>query len=114
MLGAVAYDPKVVTIWQGFADWFAGHGFAVRLRPLLELRGAGRGPPGRRTSTSPGTRRWPGCGPAGSPRPPAATAHAVAMRDTDQDLTSVVLVRADSDIGDVAAHRRPHGGHRRP
>ena len=24
------------------------------------------------------------------------------MRDTDQDLTSVVLVRADSDIADVA------------
>ena len=29
-------------------------------------------------------------------------ARAVAMRDTDQDLTSVVLVRADSDITDVA------------
>ena len=27
-LGAVAYDPKVVTIWEGFKDWFAGHGFA--------------------------------------------------------------------------------------
>jgi ABC-type phosphate/phosphonate transport system substrate-binding protein len=29
-------------------------------------------------------------------------ARAVAMRDTDQDLTSVVLVRGDSDITDVA------------
>ena len=28
MLGAVAYDPKVVTIWEGFADWFAAHDFA--------------------------------------------------------------------------------------
>ena len=27
-LGAVAYDPKVVTIWEGFKDWFAAHGFA--------------------------------------------------------------------------------------
>ncbi len=28
VLGAVAYDPKVVTIWEGFADWFAAHDFA--------------------------------------------------------------------------------------
>jgi len=27
VLGAVAYDPKVVTIWEGFADWFARQGF---------------------------------------------------------------------------------------
>ena len=27
-LGAVAYDPKVVTIWEGFTDWFATHDFA--------------------------------------------------------------------------------------
>ena len=26
-LGAVAYDPKVVTIWEGFAAWFAEHDF---------------------------------------------------------------------------------------
>ena len=25
MLGAVAYDPKVVTIWEGFRAWFAQH-----------------------------------------------------------------------------------------
>ena len=23
LLGAVAYDPKVVTIWNGFRSWFA-------------------------------------------------------------------------------------------
>ena len=27
-LGAVAYDPKVVTIWEGFKDWFGAHDFA--------------------------------------------------------------------------------------
>ena len=27
-LGAVAYDPKVVTIWEGFTDWFADQDFA--------------------------------------------------------------------------------------
>ena len=26
-LGAVAYDPKVVTIWTGFRTWFAAHDF---------------------------------------------------------------------------------------
>lgn len=28
VLGAVAYDPKVVTIWDGFKAWFADQGFA--------------------------------------------------------------------------------------
>ena len=27
VLGAVAYDPKVVTIWNGFRDWFLRHDF---------------------------------------------------------------------------------------
>ena len=26
LLGAVAYDPKVVTIWEGFKVWFAEQG----------------------------------------------------------------------------------------
>ena len=28
LLGAVAYDPKVVTIWDGFQRYFARHGLA--------------------------------------------------------------------------------------
>ena len=28
ILGAVAYDPKVVTIWDGFTRYFAEHGLA--------------------------------------------------------------------------------------
>ena len=27
VMGAVAYDPKVVTIWEGFTSWFAEHDF---------------------------------------------------------------------------------------
>jgi len=27
VIGAVAYDPKVVTIWTGFSDWFLRHDF---------------------------------------------------------------------------------------
>lgn len=30
LLGAVAYDPKVVTIWDGFASYFADHGLPPR------------------------------------------------------------------------------------
>jgi len=26
---AVAYDPKVVTIWDGFQEWFASQGLSV-------------------------------------------------------------------------------------
>ena len=46
LMGAVAYDPKVVTIWSGFRRWLARARPAVRLRPLLALRTPGRGPRG--------------------------------------------------------------------
>ena len=29
LLGAVAYDPKVVTIWEGFKDYFARQGLRM-------------------------------------------------------------------------------------
>ncbi len=100
-LGAVAYDPKVVTIWEGFADWFAAHDFAFdyvlysnyEAQADAHLAGAVDV-----TWDSPlawvRTRRLAAAA--------GRTARAVAMRDTDQDLTSVVLVRADSDVVDVA------------
>ncbi len=100
-LGAVAYDPKVVTIWEGFTDWFAGHGFAFdyvlysSYEAQAEAHLAGHVDV---TWDSPlawvRTRRLAEAA--------GREARAVAMRDTDQDLTSVVLVRADSDITDPA------------
>jgi ABC-type phosphate/phosphonate transport system substrate-binding protein len=100
-LGAVAYDPKVVTIWEGFKDWFASQGFPFdyvlfsNYETQAEAHLAGAVDV---TWDSPlawvRTRRL------------AASAHrsarAIAMRDTDQDLTSVILTRADGDITDVA------------
>lgn len=100
VMGAVAYDAKVVTIWDGFRDWFAardfifdyvlysnyerqvealvaGHVDVAWNSPLAWLRAA-RMQPGMR---------------------------AVAMRDSDCDLTSVVVVRAESDmfgVGDLS------------
>lgn len=98
-LGAVAYDPKVVTIWEGFTDWFAGQGFAFdyvlysSYEAQAEAHLAGHVDV---TWDSPlawvRTRRLAEAA--------GREARAVAMRDTDQDLTSVVLVRADSDITD--------------
>jgi phosphonate transport system substrate-binding protein len=90
MLGAVAYDPKVVTIWEGFKTFFSSRGlpFDYVLFSTYEaqvdahLRGAI-------------DVAW------NSPlvwvqtKRKRAAARAVAMRDSDQDLTSVVLVRAD-------------------
>jgi len=107
LLGAVAYDPKVVTIWEGFKAWFNKHGlefdyilysnyerqveahlaghFQVAWNsPLAWVRA-------ERLARSAGRR-----------------AEAVAMRDTDQNLTSVIVVRSDSpikSIADLKGHR---------
>jgi phosphonate transport system substrate-binding protein len=101
VLGAVAYDPKVVTIWEGFADWFAGQGFAFdyvlfsNYESQVEAHLAGDV---HVTWDSPlafvRTRRLA--------RANGRSARAVAMRDTDQDLTSVILVRDDADIREPA------------
>jgi phosphonate transport system substrate-binding protein len=100
-LGSVAYDPKVVTIWEGFKGWFAEHDLAFDYvlysgyesqveahldgdvdiawnSPLAWVRT-------RRLAEAAGR-----------------SARVVAMRDTDHDLTSVVLVRAESTVDDVA------------
>ncbi|WP_055489395.1 phosphate/phosphite/phosphonate ABC transporter substrate-binding protein [Streptomyces sp. TP-A0356] len=101
VLGAVAYDPKVVTIWSGFRSWLRRQGLPfdfvlyahyerqaedlVRGRvdaawhsPLAWLRT-------RRLARAAGTQVWP-----------------LVMRDTDRDLTSVVVVRTDAPFTTVA------------
>lgn len=97
VLGAVAYDPKVVNIWEGFRAWFnahdlpfdyvlysnyerqveahlAGHINVAWNSPLAWVRT-------RRLADAAGRR-----------------ARAVVMRDTDQDLRSVILVRANDGV----------------
>jgi ABC-type phosphate/phosphonate transport system substrate-binding protein len=92
ILGAVAYDPKVVTIWEGFKRWFAardlsfdyvlysnyesqveahlaGHVHVAWNSPLAFVEA-------ERAARARGRR-----------------AEAIAMRDTDRDLTSVIVVR---------------------
>lgn len=101
ILGAVAYDAKVVPIWDGFRNWFRARGLPVdyilftnyerqvdaHLRGELDV-----------AWNSPlawlHTER--------KAREVGRTAKAIAMRDSDRDLTSVVVVRADSPIRSVA------------
>src|SRR5215211_1356753 len=100
VLGAVAYDPKVVTIWEGFKAYFArrdlpfdyvlysnyerqveshlaGHFHVAWNSPLAWVRT-------RRLADARGLK-----------------VEAVAMRDTDRDLTSVVVVRNESGVGSI-------------
>ncbi|TMQ06291.1 MAG: phosphate/phosphite/phosphonate ABC transporter substrate-binding protein [Deltaproteobacteria bacterium] len=91
VLGAVAYDAKVVTIWEGFKAYFNAHGLAFDFvlysnyerQVAAHLRGdidvAWNSP-----------LAW-----VDTRRAAPDRAKAIAMRDTDRDLTSVVLVRAD-------------------
>ena len=97
LLGAVAYDPKVVTIWEGFKTYFArqglkmdyvlysnyerqvdallnGHIHVAWNSPLAWVRA-------RRLAEARGLE-----------------AQALAMRDTDCDLTSVIVVREDGSV----------------
>jgi ABC-type phosphate/phosphonate transport system substrate-binding protein len=101
LMGAVAYDPKVVTIWDGFRRWLnrsglsfdhilysnyerqvedlvAGRIDAAWNSPLAALRA-------ERLAAAQGRKVW-----------------ANVMRDTDQDLTSVIVVPGDSDVRSVA------------
>jgi phosphonate transport system substrate-binding protein len=100
LLGAVAYDPKVVTIWDGFRDWFGEHDLPfdyvlysnyerqVEAHFYGDFHVAWNSPlawlEAERVAASLG-------------RP----ARAIAMRDTDCDLTSLIVVRAGAKIGSV-------------
>lgn len=101
LMGAVAYDPKVVTIWEGFRRFFLDNGLpfdfflyshyerqvedvvdgrvhAAWNSPLAALRA-------ERLARARGR-----------------SVDAAVMRDTDRDLTSVVVVREDSGLRSLA------------
>lgn len=101
LMGAVAYDPKVVTIWDGFRAWLreqglafdyllysnyerqvedlvAGHIHAAWNSPLAWIRSV-------RLAAVHGR-----------------SVRSAVMRDTDQDLTSVIVVPADSAVRELS------------
>lgn len=101
LLGAVAYDAKVVTIWDGFQRWFAQRGLPfdyvlyTNYERQVEQHFAGAFHVAWNSPLA-----WLQAERVARARRRNATA--IAMRDTDQDLTSVVVVRADSGIRTIA------------
>ena len=116
LMGAVAYDPKVVTIWDGFARYFSKHGLSfdyvlfsnyerqveAHLQGFINV--AWNSPLAwlqtERVAATLGR-----------------TAEAICMRDTDQDLTSVIVVPADSPlqrIEELRGQRVAVGAHDSP
>jgi ABC-type phosphate/phosphonate transport system substrate-binding protein len=95
VLGAVAYDPKVVTIWDGFRVWLRGRGvdfdyvlYSNYERQVEELI-AGRIDVAWNSPLAwVRTRRLGAAG--------GISVQPMFMRDTDCDLTSVIVVREDS------------------
>jgi len=100
ILGAVAYDPKVVTIWDGFQEWFGAHGppFDYILYTSYERQVAAHFAGHIQVAWN-SPLAW-----LQSERLAAALgrrAEAVAMRDSDRDLTSIVIARTGGPVKSV-------------
>ena len=97
LLGAVAYDPKVVTIWDGFRVWLNDRGlpfdyvlYSHYERQVEDLAS------GRIQVAWNSPLAWV------RTKRLCPDAEALVMRDTDRDLTSVVVVRSGRAITDLA------------
>lgn len=102
MMGAVAYAPKVVTIWEGFKEYFRRHDFEFdyvlysNYERQVEAQFDGSIAVAWNSPLA-----WVRADRMARAR--GQQAHAVAMRDTDRDLTSVLVVRADSAVAGSGA-----------
>jgi ABC-type phosphate/phosphonate transport system substrate-binding protein len=101
LLGAVAYDPKVVTIWDGFRAWLRSVGldfdyvlYSNYERQVTDLVD------GRIDVAWNSPLAWVRARRLAAAR--GATLTPVTMRDTDCDLRSVIVVRADSPVTSIA------------
>ncbi|MFK4107598.1 phosphate/phosphite/phosphonate ABC transporter substrate-binding protein [Streptomyces sp. NPDC002176] len=101
VLGAVAYDPKVVTIWSGFRAWLRDQGlpFDFVLYAHYE-RQAEDLVDGRIDAAWDSPLAWLRTRRLAAAR--GVEVRPLVMRDTDRDLTSVVVVRTDSTIREPA------------
>ena len=101
LLGAVAYDPKVVTIWDGFQQYFAERGLPfdyvlyTNYERQVEAHFAGHIQVAWNSPLA-----WL------QSEKLAATlgrrAEAICMRDSDRDITSVVIARDDEAVRTIA------------
>jgi phosphonate transport system substrate-binding protein len=93
-IGAVAYDPKVVTIWEGFKEYFAKHGVEIDYflystydaqvdANLSGVVDVAWNSPLAWVKSQIASRR---------------ACRAIAMRDSDRDLTTKIIVRSNSTL----------------
>jgi phosphonate transport system substrate-binding protein len=97
LLGAVAYDPKVVTIWAGFRGWLREQGlpfdyilYSNYERQVIDLVGGRIGVAWNSPLAWVRARRLA--------QAAGVTLRPITMRDTDCDLRSVVVVRDASPV----------------
>lgn len=101
VLGAVAYEPRVVTIWEGFKAWLGDHGLPFdyvlysNYERLVESLLAGQVDVAWNSPLA-----WVRARRLAAAR--GQGVHAIAMRDTDCDLASVIVSRPDSGIASLA------------
>jgi ABC-type phosphate/phosphonate transport system substrate-binding protein len=101
VMGAVAYAPKVVTIWEGFKDWFARQGLAFDYVLYSNYEAQVQ-------AQFDGTLHLAWNSPLAwvraerMARSRGLAVQALAMRDTDCDLRSLIVVRADSPLQSLA------------
>jgi phosphonate transport system substrate-binding protein len=106
-VGAVAYDAKVVPIWEGFRAYFESRGlpfdFVLFSNYERQVEAHLRGEIDVAWNSP---LAWIETARAASKR--GRTARAIAMRDSDCDLPSLVLVRTDgpvAQVGDLGGRR---------
>ncbi len=101
VMGAVAYAPKVVTIWEGFRQFFEANGlpfdFVLYSNYERQVEALFDGSIHVAWNSPLAWLRAERMGKAVGK--PVST---IAMRDSDRDLTSLIVVRADADIRQIA------------
>jgi len=97
-IGAVAYDQKVVTIWEGFKEYFARRGQPIdyvlysNYESQVEANLSGQIDIAWNSPLA-----W-----VKSQKASGGRCRALAMRDSDRDLTTKIIVVKDSNINSVA------------
>ncbi|HEY6443777.1 MAG TPA: phosphate/phosphite/phosphonate ABC transporter substrate-binding protein [Candidatus Acidoferrales bacterium] len=97
-IGAVAYDPKVVTIWEGFKEYFAKHGVEIDyvLYSTYDAQ-VDANLSGDVDVAWNSPLAW-----VKSQIVSHGACRAIAMRDSDRDLTTKIIVRTNSALSTLA------------
>jgi phosphonate transport system substrate-binding protein len=97
-IGAVAYDPKVVTTWEGFLPYFAKHGVEIdyvlysTYDAQVEANLSGEADIAWNSPLA-----W-----VKSQIVSKGNCLAIAMRDSDRDLTTKIIVRSNSPFSSLS------------